>query len=237
VRAASYGASTPHATGQVRTNQFMQQNWLLRQYRLQVVDNLLQFVPMPVSGNPEGLLFNETDTNAKGPDFRSAFLNFVSSLAVTDINKINMDGLSAAFNAVDSDEQDPMKTNYGDQFSSSPNFKASIQSKLDAIGNPQGLTPEDIVARAQTVSCAGCHQFSNNKNLGGGLVWPASLGFVHAAENQTEAATDGPSGSLRYVISPALINQFLPRRETVIETFLNAPSNTSSPTGLRKRTR
>jgi hypothetical protein len=70
------------------------------------------------------------------------------------------------------------------------------------------------------MSCAGCHQFSSNKSIGGGLTWPASLGFVHIAENQTEAAADGPAGSLRYVISPALVNVFLPRRQQVMQLFL-----------------
>jgi hypothetical protein len=87
------------------------------------------------------------------------------------------------------------------------------------------------------MSCVGCHQFSSNQNLGGGLVWPASLGFVHEAENQTEAAPDGPSGSLRYVISPALINLFLPRREHVMETFLNAPSSSGTSSVNSSRTR
>jgi hypothetical protein len=238
VRAASYGNSTPHATGQVRTNQFMQSNWMLRQYRLQVVNNVLQFVPMPAGSNPEGLLFNETISNPKSSDFRSAFVNLVSSLAINDINRINMNALSATFDAFDSDEQDPMKTNYADQFVSSPNFAASIQAQLDASGNPQGLTAADIVARAQTTSCAGCHQLSNNKNLGGGLVWPASLGFAHTAENQTETAPDGPSGALRYLISPALKQLFLPRRQDVIQTFLDGqPSSQAQALRRGRRTK
>lgn len=235
VRADAYGNATTHAKGQVRTNQFMQQNWLLRQYSLQVVNSVLRFVPVPMNQNPEGLLFNETVADAKGADFRSQFLNVVASLAVNDINRLDMGALPSTFNAGDSDEQDAMKTNYGNQFASSPNFAANIQAKLTAIGST--LTPADIVARAQVMSCAGCHQLSSNKSLGGGLTWPASLGFVHCAENQTEASPDGAAGSLRYVISPALTNQLLPRRKTVIDEFLAGSSSGTLALKTRLRTR
>lgn len=233
VRADAYGNATPHAKGQVRANQFMQKNWLLRQYSVQVVDSVLRFVMAPMNQNPEGLLFNETITDAKGPDFRAQFVNVVASLAGSDLNRLDMGALPATFNAGDSDEQDAMKTNYANQFASSPNFAASIQAQLTSIGST--LTPADIVARAQAMSCAGCHQLSNSKSLGGGLTWPASLGFVHCTENQTEASPDGPAGSLRYVISPALINQFLPRRKQVIDEFLGGSS--SGTLAVRKRLR
>lgn len=220
VRAAAFGNASTRAKGQVRTNQFMQLNWMLRQYTLQHEGGFLRFKPAPAKENPEGLLFNETIDHAKGADFRAAFLDVVSSLKVNDLHRFNMNALPDAFNAFDSDAQDPMKTHYANQFASSPNFAASIDSRLAAGGNPAGLTAADIVARAQALSCAGCHQFSNNKSLGGGLTWPASLGFVHIAENQTEAAADGPAGSLRFLISPALKDVYLPRHKQVMEAFL-----------------
>jgi hypothetical protein len=220
VRADAYGSATPKATGQVRTNQFMQFNWMLRQFTLQVDSGFLRFKPMASHSNPEGLLFNETVNNPKGADFRNAFLNVVATLKANDLNRFNMESLSAAFNAFDSDAQDSMKTNYANQFAKSPNFSAAIQAKLDALGNPDKLTPADIVARAQALSCAGCHEISSNKAMGGGLTYPASLRFVHVAENQTEVSPDGPSGSLRYMVSPALNTLFLPRRQQVLQLFL-----------------
>jgi hypothetical protein len=224
VRADAYGAATPKAPGQVRTNQFMrlnaQQNWLLRQFTLQLDGGFLRFKPAAAHSNPEGLLFNETVNDPKGADFRKAFLDVVGTLMVNDLNRFNMESLSAAFNAFDSDAQSPTKTNYASQFAQSPNFSAAIQARLDALGNPDKLTPADIVARAQALSCAGCHEISSNKAMGGGLTYPASLRFVHVAENQTEVAPDGPGGSLRYMISPALTNLFLPRRQQVMRLFL-----------------
>jgi hypothetical protein len=219
VRADAYGNATPKAKGQVRTNQFMQLNWLLRQYTLQVDGGFLRFMPSPGHANPEGLLFNETVSHAKGPDFRQAFLNVVGTLGKGDLHRISMNALPATFWAWDSDAQDPMKTNYPAQFASSPLFTASLQVALTAAGST--LTPANIVARAQTQSCAGCHQLSNGKDLGGGLTWPSSLGFVHVTEDRTEASPDGPAGSLRFLISPALTDVYLPARKHIMETFLS----------------
>jgi hypothetical protein len=222
VRAAAYGNGSSKAKGQIRSNQFMQQNWLLRQYTLQDEGGMLRIKPAPSHANPEGLLFNETVSHAKSADFRQAFVRMVPSLAKGDLHRITLHALPSTFWAWDSDAQDPMKSNYSAQFASSPQFTASLQSALTAAGS--SLTPADIVARAQTQSCAGCHQLSNGKDLGGGLVWPSSLGFVHVAEDRTEPSPDGPAGSLRFLISPALIDVYLPARKHIMETFLGGVS-------------
>jgi hypothetical protein len=104
--------------------------------------------------------------------------------------------------------------NYSTAFSPTGGFAAAIQSELTRIGS--ALTPANIVARAQALSCAGCHQLSNGASLGGGLTWPASSGFVHATEFQ-EAGPDGP----RFRISPALTSVFLPNRANVLRDFLS----------------
>lgn len=51
-------------------------------------------------------------------------------------------------------------------------------------------------------SCAGCHRLNNGVAVGGGLVWPKSLGFTHVSEQATEVV----DGVTRFVISPALLN-------------------------------
>jgi len=66
----------------------------------------------------------------------------------------------------------------------------------------------NVTARATTQTCAGCHELSNDAPLGGGLVWPRSLGFVHIDETRA--------------LSPALTTRFLPRRKVVLESFINA---------------
>ncbi|MEY4511819.1 MAG: hypothetical protein RLZZ450_3941 [Pseudomonadota bacterium] len=90
----------------------------------------------------------------------------------------------------------------------------AVRAELANIGS--SLSPTNIVARAQTMTCAGCHQLSNNAPLGGGLVWPPSLTFTHVTERQIEQV----AGSQRYVISPALVLNFLPHRKLIMESFL-----------------
>jgi hypothetical protein len=216
VRASHYGFATPSAPGQIRTNLFMQFNWALREYRMALVNNRLKMIAQPSHGQPAGQLFNETDAHPKGPDFRTAFLDVVNTLAVNDINTFNMNALPGSFNAGDGDQQHASKSNYPAQFAQSPTFAAAIQQKLTAAAST--LTPAQIVQRSLAMSCAGCHQLSSGKDLGGGLVWPASLGFVHVTEAARETA---PEGFSRFKISPALTNVFLPRRKAVLEAFLN----------------
>jgi hypothetical protein len=216
VKASHYGFATPNATGQIRSNLFMQFNWVLREYRLAIVNNFLKVQAVPAKGQPAGLLFDETNPHPKGAGFRTSFLDVVGSLAVNDLNGFSSNGLSGNFDAGDGDQQQATKSNYGADFANSPNFAAAIQQKLTAIGS--SLTPQQIVDREMAMSCAGCHQLSNGKNLGGGLAWPSSLGFVHVSEAQRETS---PEGLARFVISPALTNVFLPRRKAVLEAFLN----------------
>jgi hypothetical protein len=53
--------------------------------------------------------------------------------------------------------------------------------------------------------------------VGGGLTWPSSLGFTHTTERETETV----DGQVRFLISEALIEVFLPKRKQVLEDFLN----------------
>lgn len=90
-------------------------------------------------------------------------------------------------------------------------FGQRIQDKLTAIGSP--LTPTNIVTRTQSLSCAGCHRLNANptfaggqRSLGGGLVFPVSLDFTHAAERAEEVI----NGEEAWVMSPVLSNLLMP---------------------------
>jgi cytochrome c peroxidase len=119
----------------------------------------------------------------------------------------SLNGLSLAtpntFNAGESDEQDT-SNDYGVQILPDTTFQNSIQTKLTALGS--SLTPANIVDRATTQSCAGCHDVSNGDSLGGGLTWPSSNNFTHISESRT--------------LSPALTGTFLPHRANLLATFL-----------------
>jgi hypothetical protein len=53
--------------------------------------------------------------------------------------------------------------------------------------------------------------------LGGGLVWPADLGFVHVSERVIETI----DGEHRYGISEALTDEFLPARLQILQDYLD----------------
>jgi hypothetical protein len=217
----NYGNRTTDATGQIRSNQFMQSNWTLREFKLRkecrsLSPCTLRFLPVTVKTNPGGTLFNPASAHPEAANFQnSSFPAQVSRLAVNDLNTFTM-FTSDLHNSGQSDAQSSTENHYVNQFGvAASTFRTNIQTQLTAIGST--LTPDNIVARAQAQSCAGCHQLSNGANLGGGLIWPSSQRFTHVSES-TETGPDG----LRHRISPALTNVFIPHRKAVFETFLNA---------------
>jgi hypothetical protein len=84
-------------------------------------------------------------------------------------------------------------------------LKAAIDAKLNqfVIDGPQKPDRMHTLNRAGAVSCGGCHQFTAGKEVGrvkgNPILWPASAGFVHVAE-------DGG-------LSPALNEVLLPFRQ------------------------
>ncbi|UXI70145.1 hypothetical protein [Tahibacter amnicola] len=212
-----YGAG-PKGRGQVRTNQFMQFPWNLREFKLaRVCDSAVQcsirFMPATDKTNPAATLFN--GTNAQSQNFQQDFVaNQVARLAVPDINLFSF-APPNKFNTGQSLSQTE-ENDYSLAFLSAPAaFRSAIQDKLDQLGSP--LSPDQIVARAQTLSCGGCHELSRSADIGHDQTFPASVGFVHVAENQFESGPDGT----RFMTSPALKDVFLPHRKNVLEAFLS----------------
>jgi len=210
--------NNPGQRGQVRTNQFMQANWLLREFKLlrncSAGPCTLNFAPETDKTNPFGNLFNPASTHVQAPAFQGWFPSAVPGLAVNDINLFNYSPPNQ-FNNGESDAQDPMRNHYVNQFGGGGAFAVNIQNQLTAMGSP--LTPQNVVARAMALSCAGCHQLSNGANLGGGLTMPPSLGFTHVDERFTAAGPNGP----RFPQSTALLGTFLPHRASVLRAFLD----------------
>ena len=167
--------------------------------------------------NPFGTLFNSTSALPLADDFREEFLEHVPGLAASTVMGVTMNipdtfntGQSTSFNFGAPD-------NYPSAFSAGGGngsvFGQQIQAKLTAIGST--LTPANIVTRALSQSCAGCHELAAALPIGGGLTFPNSLTFVHVSE----------SGAL----SSALTGTFLPHRAAVLADFLQACSAPSPP--------
>ena len=206
VRATSYGMGpngAPNGKGQIRTNFFADFNeWHLRELKLRKPCALaesckLSVVPVTVKTNPAGELFRDAHANA--PAFRTPFLDQIPALSRRNPALIGM-RVGNKFNEFESSAQSPevMYANFA-----TAGWRADIAAR---ITNPN-LTPAHILARATTQTCGGCHQLSNGADLGDGVRWPASRGFVHVDENRA--------------LSDALTTSFLPRRARVLKAFLD----------------
>jgi len=201
------GATAGFGAGQIRTNFFVNFNqWHLREYKLRrtctdatdITTCRLRVDHVTVKTNPAEELF--AGTHVRSAAFRSAFVNSVPTLARASVNTIAM-SIGNEFNEFESVSQ---TNNVVYRSRAGTAMRDAIRAKLAAIGSP--LTVDNILDRATTQTCAGCHQASNVASLGGGLTWPSSSGFVHVSE----------SGAL----SPAMTSTFLPRRKQVLEAFL-----------------
>jgi hypothetical protein len=219
VTAANYGlgaAANTTGKGQIRTNFFADfTEWHLREFKLKKPcaageSCRLALSHVTVKTNPADELFRGTHANA--PAFQSSFLNQIATLSRKNAATIAM-AVGNGHNEFESSSQG-QAVQYR-SFTQAP-FRTTIQGR---ITNPN-LTVNNILDRATTQTCGGCHQLSNNVNLGDGVTWPSSLGFVHVDEGRS--------------LSSALTSSFLPRRLTVLRGFLNnqcgaAPGEAADP--------
>jgi hypothetical protein len=218
IQAAHYGFGGGTNTGQIRANMFVNkdlgQQWELREFRLsQACVGTACTLTADNTGaqvNPFGGLFAGTTTADKA--FQTSFLNQVSPLAAKSAAAITMT-TPFADNAGESDEQDS-SNDYDVQGSENAAFEAEITAKLKSL-NRTDLTATNILDRATTQSCAGCHQVSNGRSLGDGVTWPSSNGFTQITESSQ--------------LSPALTGTFLPARANVLVNFINSQIKCSVP--------
>lgn len=226
VQASNFG-DNPFGAGQVRTNQFVQpvapRIWSLREFKIATQcaaggdDCALRFVPVSSKTNPFGPLFDGASTHPSALAFQTELVTQVARLAGSTLGGISMN-TSDTFNSAQSQASSSVtETNFVANFGTSASpLRDAIQAELTSLGS--SLTPDDIVARSQAMSCAGCHRFSNGAAIGGGLTWPSSLGFVHISEKDVDLEI--VDGVTRYRISPALTDAFLPHRAALVEDFL-----------------
>ena len=223
VHPKNYGARADRK-GQIRTNQFMRGNdpqiqWMLREFKLAQFELCSGMActttiqPVTVKTNPSASLFTDAPTFLNG-QFQNELLAQIPQLAVADINRFNYEP-SAQFLTGQSEESNIPANNY--VTSAGPLFKAAIQNKLDSLKVAVSLTPDQVLARVQALSCNGCHLISNGADVGLPQSWPSSQVFTHVSERATQAS---PDGGTRFAVSPALTGTFLPFRNTVLTNYL-----------------
>jgi hypothetical protein len=216
----------PLGVGQIRTNQFSNTTtgWSLREFKLLRkctggTCTAPLFTPVSDKNNAYGPLFAPSSS---GVAFASFFPTQVPSLSATSLAGLDISvpnsfntGQSQASGATAAEMRYLDQLNL-DQLSGTPStLRTNVQSALTSAGS--SLTVPQIVLRAQALSCAGCHKLNNDVDLGGGLIWPKSLGFTHVTERETETV----GGQERFRISDTLTNVLLPARQQIFEDFLN----------------
>ena len=218
VDAAHYGladAGAPFAAGQIRTNTFVDSvEWSLREFKLRRTcatpsSCRLAFELVPVKANPAEALFAGTHPGSTA--FVGAFTAQLGGLLGADPATLTLDvpELDDTYESV----SQPATATVRYALRASNATRAAVQRELIARGSP--LTTTQVLARATTQTCAGCHEISSNADLGGGLAWPPSNGFTQIDEAGT--------------LSPALTSLFLPHRLTVLERFINARCGAAKP--------
>ncbi|HXH42066.1 MAG TPA: hypothetical protein VNN08_25810 [Thermoanaerobaculia bacterium] len=179
----------------------------------------MRMTPDVLHDFPFGPLFDSSQSNPQTAAFQDAFVEQVPNLAVRDVNEYFME-IPREFLMAESDPTDSFPAFFFAQpfersKAANPGFYNRIQGKLTAIGST--LTPDQIVLRAETQNCVGCHLVTGD--VGEGVVFPHSFDSLQqVADNVTEPGENGP----RFMISPALRDVFIPHRMKILMDFLNS---------------
>lgn len=216
---------TGATTGQVRLSQHMQVPFEMREFRVANDSTTSQarisFLPSTVKNAPLPELFDSTTNTPLAAEFRGEFvLQQVPNLGAKNVAGIRM-AMPGGYFAGESAIGGAAQSGYWSHVTSggdATKLLTGIEQQI-ALMNVQAACPKDdpltarsILDRAATQTCAGCHAPTHflgaDRKIGCGLVWPNSLGEVHIDEHGT--------------LSPALTEVLLPRRASVMTTYLQA---------------
>jgi hypothetical protein len=193
-------------SGQIRTNQFDQDPWTLREFKLALDESGgLTAVPFPVAESPNGALWDENSKLPQGAACRKNFLEALDGVLTDDMSQMSFVVDSAC---KDAESRNDFTEDYANQMSDSPDFAAQIENKLRSVGSK--LSAQDVANRARfSGSCIGCHNESQFSSLGNGVFAPASFDFPQVTEGRE---TCGDGGGSCFSTSVALKTVFLPGR-------------------------
>jgi hypothetical protein len=210
-------------TGSIRTNNFDDFEWTLREFKVMTdPSGSTRAIPFPVVDAPNGALWNDATALPAGDTCRQSFLSALDGLLSDDPAEMAFPVDSSCYDA--ESPNDGIRQNYPFHLGQgSGTFRNLLQARLTGTG----LTAEDIATRAQFAgSCMGCHEEAIGASLGHGVIAPSSNGFVQVDEQFTEDCGDG---SQCFNASPALKQVFLPRRLRSLQALLDGPSCGGAP--------
>jgi len=165
----------------------------------------LVIVPDVLNNAPHPSLYNASVVTPLGPQFRDEFIRQMPTLIIRDVNYyVNF---PKQYLAGESRPPDAGVTGNGEAYVTSlstpagQDFQLRIQQELTRLGST--ITPRQIIARADTQDCFGCHNSASD--VGEGVQFPAARFNEHVT-------LDG--------ISTALRNVYAPFRAKVLRDFL-----------------
>jgi hypothetical protein len=202
--------------GQVRTNNFNDFQWTLREFHFQSAPNVLP-LPQPVADAPNGELWNDLSPLPQGQACRQSFLAAVPALLGDNLSTMSFPVAQECKDA--ESPNDFFRQDYSSHLGSgSGDFINQLQQSLAGTG----LSAFDIANRARFAgSCMGCHQEASGSSLGGGLSAPFQGDFVHVSEFSIEDCGDGTAC---HGLSNALRDEFIPHRLDVQAQLLASGS-------------
>jgi hypothetical protein len=205
--------------GQIRTNNFNDFQWTLREFQLQPAPAVLP-LPVSVGEAPNGELWEDTTLQPRGAECRQSFLDSIPNLLSDNLATL---GFPVAEPCEDAESpNDGFRQDYATHLSFG---SGTFQSEIDAAVAGTGLTATDIANRARFAgSCMGCHIESSGAFLGR-VSAPFSNDFVHVSEQATERC----DGGICFGISEALRTVFLPHRVNVQRNLIDAGFSCAAP--------
>jgi hypothetical protein len=222
VRASNYTIGT----GQIRTNNFDDGIWTLREFKLATDSGEVKGIPFPVAEAPHGPLWNDNIALPNGELCREAFLESLQGVLIDEPAAMTF---VVPQECKDAESRNSFEQDYGSQMSQGSGV---LVDQIDAIANNFGLSAFDIANRASFAgSCIGCHNEQVGRDLGNGVSAPFSLDFVHVGES-TETCPDGNSC---FATSSGLKDTFLPHRIDVLSRVTQVtmpPSCDDGPIGV-----
>jgi hypothetical protein len=206
--------------GQIRTNNFNDFQWTLREFNLQPEPNVLP-LPVSVGEAPNGELWDDNSGQPRGEECRQSFLDALPNLFSDNLATLGFPVAQACEDA--ESPNDFFRQDYASHLSFGT---GEFRNQIEAAVSGTGLSADDIANRARFAgSCMGCHIESGGAFLGR-VSAPFSNDFVQVSEFATERC-DG--GGTCFGISEALRTVFLPHRVNVQRNFIEAGLTCGAP--------
>lgn len=164
-------------------------------------DCTIQIKRQPLANTPHETLF-ESDS-ATALELQDAFVQQLGSFEGDHFDELDFQPPASTL-AGESVASDPPRVGFDIRVAANASLTARLTTRRAELGI--ALTQAELATRLEVNTCAGCHRMSSERNLGGGLEVPRSLGFTHI----------DAGGNL----SSALLDVLLPRRQTIFEQAL-----------------